>query len=182
MVNGPQGEEHMPKDFLNIIERAMLMGLSDKLNTATTDGDIYFYGEFPEVEELKFPAVVIQQIASGFAEQMMGQKMSFGGASGTGEIYGINYSIHLICERDDEITIDDGDGNTSVYKQRRLLNWIMLNVANELTDLDFDSYQEENLEIIERRLLAWRDIGYMPEFQWYGASCDYALTFKNFRT
>ena len=30
--------------------------------------------------------------------------------------------------------------------------------------------------------MRWRDIGYMPEFQWYGASCDYTLTFKNYRS
>ena len=67
-----------------------------------------------------------------------------GSSSGTGEIYGIAYNIHIICERDNEITIGG-----SVYKQRRLLNWIMLNVANELTDLDFSAYQEEDMEIIE---------------------------------
>ena len=93
-----------------------------------------------------------------------------------GEIYGINYNIHIICDRDSEINIGG-----SVYKQRRLLNWIMLNIANELQALDFDEYKEEDLEIINRRLLAWRDIGYMPEFQWYGASCDYSLSFKNVR-
>lgn len=168
----------MAKDFLNVIERAILMGVSDKINTATATGsDIHFYGEFPEAEEVKFPAVVIQQVASGFTEQMMGQSMTFGGASGTGEIYGISYNIHIICERKSEITIGG-----AVYKQRKLLNWIMLNLANEITDLDFSSYQEENMEVLERRLLAWRDIGYMPEFQWYGASCDYTLTFKNYRS
>tara|TARA_Y100001963_G_scaffold121294_1_gene169712 strand:+ start:412 stop:918 length:507 start_codon:yes stop_codon:yes gene_type:complete len=168
----------MAKDFLNVIERAMLMGLSDKLNSTTATGDdIYFYGEFPEAEEVKFPAVIIQQTASGFQEQMMGQKMTFGSSSGTGEIYGIAYNIHIICEKENEISIG-GD----IYKQRRLLNWIMLNVANELTDLDFSTYQEEDVEVIERHLLAWRDIGYMPEFQWYGASCDYSLTFKNYRS
>lgn len=168
----------MAKDFLNVIERAILMGVSDKINTATATGsDIHFYGEFPEAEEVKFPAVVIQQVASGFTEQMMGQSMTFGGASGTGEIYGISYNIHIICERKSEITIGG-----VVYKQRKLLNWIMLNLANEITDLDFSSYQEENMEVLERRLLAWRDIGYMPEFQWYGASCDYTLTFKNYRS
>ena len=172
-----QGEEHMAKDFLNVIERAMMMGLSDKINKTATSGDIYFYGEFPEVEELKFPAVIIQQIASGFAESMVGQTMTFGGSTGTGEIYGISYNIHIIVEKESSLTID-----SSVYKQRRLLNWLMLNIANEITDLDFDTYEEENIEVLERRLLGWRDIGYLPEFQWYGASCDYALTFKNFRS
>ena len=154
------------------------MGLSDKINSATATGDdVYFYGEFPEAEEVKFPAVIIQQVASGFEQQMIGQSMSMGSNSGTGEIYGIAYSIHIISERDVEISIG-GD----VYKQRRLLNWIMLNVANELTDLDFSAYQEDEMEVIERHLLAWRDIGYMPEFKWYGASCDYSLTFKNYRS
>ena len=41
----------MAKDFLNVIERAVLMGLSDKINTTTT-GDVHFYGEFPEAEEV----------------------------------------------------------------------------------------------------------------------------------
>ena len=168
----------MAKDFLNVIERALLMGVSDKINGATASGsDIHFYGEFPEAEEVKFPAVVIQQVASGFSEQMMGQKMTLGSGSGTGEIYGIAYNIHIICERDNEITIGG-----EVYKQRKLLNWIMLNIANEITDLDFSSYQEETMEVLERRLMGWRDIGYMPEFQWYGASCDYTLTFKNYRS
>ena len=168
----------MAKDFLNVIERALLMGVSDKMNTATATGsDIHFYGEFPETEEVKFPAVIIQQTASGFVEQLMGQKMTFGGASGTGEVYGIGYNIHIICEKETEVTIGG-----VVYKQRKLLNWIMLNLANEITDLDFSEYQEEEMEIISRQLMRWRDIGYMPEFQWYGASCDYSLTFKNYRS
>ena len=154
------------------------MGVSDKVNSATATGsDIHFYGEFPEAEEVKFPAVIIQQTASGFIEQMMGQSMTLGSSSGSGEIYGIGYNIHIISERNTEITIGG-----AVYKQRKLLNWLMLNIANEITDLKFNEYQEETMEVIERRLMGWRDIGYMPEFQWYGASCDYSLTFKNFRS
>ena len=168
----------MAKDFLNVIERALMMGVSDTVNGLTESGeDIHVYGEFPEVEELKFPAVIIEQTGSGFEEQMMGQGMTLGGASGTGEIYGIGYNLHVICEKNTEITIGG-----VVYKQRKLLNWLMLNIANEITDLDFSTYKEENVEVIERRLMSWRDIGYMPEFQWYGASCDYTLTFKNYRS
>jgi hypothetical protein len=168
----------MAKDFLNVIERALLMGVSDKINSATASGsNIHFYGEFPESEEVKFPAVIITQIASGFVQQLMGQKMTLGSSSGSGELYGIGYSIHIITERDVEITIGG-----EVYKQRKLLNWLMLNIANEITDLNFDEYKEEDMEILERDLLGWRDIGYMPEFQWYGASCDYSLVFKNFRS
>ena len=167
----------MAKDYLNVIERALMMGVSDKINNAVT-GDVYIHGQYPESEELKFPSIIIQQVASGFEEKYFGEDVTFGAGSTSskGEVYGIAYNIHIICEKDTEITIG-GD----VYKQRRLLNWIMLNVANEMTDLDFDDYQEETLEITERRLLAWRDIGFMPEFQWYGASCDYTMTFKNYR-
>ena len=42
----------MAKDYLNVIERALMMGISDKINTAVT-GDVHVYGEFPETEDLK---------------------------------------------------------------------------------------------------------------------------------
>jgi hypothetical protein len=166
----------MAKDFLNVIERALMMGVSDKINAAVT-GDLYVYGEFPETEDLKFPAIIVQQVASGFEEQLMGQGQTFGGASGTGEIYGVAYTVHIILERDTEITIG---GN--VYKQRRLLNWLMLNLANAVMDINWDNYQEEELDVHERHLETWRNIGFMEELQWYGASADFLLTFSNFRT
>ena len=166
----------MAKDFLNVIERALMMGVSDTINSAVT-GDIYVYGEFPETEDLKFPAVVVQQVASGFEEQLMGQGQTFGGASGTGEIYGVAYTVHIILERETEITI-----GSEVYKQRRLLNWLMLNLANAVMDINWDTYQEEQLDVHERHLQTWRNIGFMEELQWYGASADFMLTFSNFRT
>jgi len=165
----------MAKDFLNVIERALMMGVSDTINTAVT-GDVFVYGEFPETEDLKFPAVVVQQVASGFEEQLMGQGQTFGGASGTGEIYGVAYTVHIILERETEITI-----GSEVYKQRRLLNWLMLNLANAVMDINWDTYQEEQLDVHERHLETWRNIGFMEELQWYGASADFLLTFSNFR-
>jgi len=166
----------MAKDFLNVIERALMMGVSDTINTAVT-GDVFVYGEFPETEDLKFPAVVVQQVASGFEEQLMGQGQTFGGASGTGEIYGVAYTVHIILERETEITI-----GSEVYKQRRLLNWLMLNLANAVMDINWDTYQEEQLDVHERHLETWRNIGFMEELQWYGASADFLLSFSNFRT
>ena len=71
----------MAKDFLNVIERALMMGVSDTINTAVT-GDVHVYGEFPETEDLKFPAIIVQHVGSGFEQQMMGQQMTLGGASG----------------------------------------------------------------------------------------------------
>ena len=166
----------MAKDYLNVIERALMMGLSDKINAAVT-GDIFVHGQFPETEDLKFPAVVVQQVASGFEEQLMGQGQTFGGASGTGEIYGVAYTVHIILERETEITI-----GSEVYKQRRLLNWLMLNLANAVMDINWDTYQEEQLDVHERHLQTWRNIGFLEELQWYGASADFMLTFSNFRT
>jgi hypothetical protein len=166
----------MAKDFLNVIERALMMGVSDTINTAVT-GDVHVYGEFPETEDLKFPAIIVQHVGSGFEQQMMGQQMTLGGASGTGEIYGVAYTVHIILERDTEITI----GGT-VYKQRRLLNWLMLNLANAVMDINWDTYQEEELDVHERHLRQWRNIGFMKDLEWYGASADFMMTFSNFRS
>ena len=172
----------MAKDYLNVIERALMMGISDKMNGATATGsDIYVFGEFPETEELKFPAVIVQMIGSGFDEQFMGQAVTFGEteSSGTGEVYGVQYLVHIICERDTELNIT---GISSPYKQRRMLNWLMLNIANAVADIDWTVYEEEELEILSRRLDSWRDIGFLENLQWYGATAQFTLHFKNFRT
>jgi predicted nucleotidyltransferase len=107
----------------------------------------------------------------------MGQSQSFGGASGKGEIYGIAFTFHIILEKETEIDI----GGTK-YKQRRLLNWLMLNIANAVMDIDWDVYQEENLDVHERHLETWRNIGFVEELKWYGASADFILTFSNYRS
>lgn len=180
METGRVGEEHMAKDFLNVIERALMMGISDKINQVTSSGnDIYVYGEFPETEELKFPAIVVSQTGSGFQEQLMGQAMTFDSNSGTGEIYGISFTVHLILDKETQISVT---GSSEPYKQRRLLNWLMLNVANAVLDIDWEVYREESLEVLERTLQAYRNIGYIPEIQYYGASADFLLTFKNYRS
>tara|TARA_R110002020_G_scaffold161725_3_gene347029 strand:- start:5264 stop:5788 length:525 start_codon:yes stop_codon:yes gene_type:complete len=174
----------MAKDFLNVIERAMMMGISDNINSLTESGeDIHVFGEFPETEDLKFPAIIVEQTGSGFEEQFMGQKATLGSSTGTGEIYGITYTIHLICDRESKIQVTSGASSASdvYYKQRRLLNWLMLNVANSVADLNWDTYEEEDTQIIERHLQGWTNIGFIPELQWYGASAVFMLTFTNFR-
>ena len=164
----------MAKDFLNVIERALMMGVSDKINGATATGsDIFVYGEFPETEDLKFPALVISQTGSGIQEHFIGQSVS----EGTGEIYGIAFTFHIILDKETEITV-----GSTVYKQRRLLNWLMLNIANSVLDIDWDVYKEESLEVCERHLQAYRNIGFIRDIQYYGASADFLLTFKNYRT
>jgi hypothetical protein len=168
----------MAKDYLNVIERALMMGISDKLNAAVTE-DVFVFGEFPETEDLKFPAIIVQMVASGFDEQFFGQKTAFGENSsvGTGEIYGVSYLVHVLAEKESLLTIDGDE-----YKQRRLINWLMLNIANAVADIDWALYEEEELEILHRSLEAWRDIGFLTSFQWYGATAEFILHFKNYRT
>ena len=174
----------MAKDFLNVIERALMMGISDTINGLTESGeDVHVFGEFPEVEELKFPAVIVQHTGSGFEEQVMGQGVTLGSSRGTGEIYGASYTLHVICEKETNIQVVSGASSASDvnYKQRRLLNWLMLNVANAVMDMSYDTYEEEDTQIIERHLNAWQNIGFLPELQWYGASADFLITFTNIR-
>jgi len=163
----------MAKDHLNIIERALMTGISDKLNGATaTDNDIYVFGQFPETEEIKFPAVVVQLVSSGFAEKYFGEEVTFGAqsntgtTSGSGEAYGTTYLIHLFVDTETE---------------RRLVNWLMLNIANAVMEIDWNVYEEDELEILERHLAQWRDIGFMPRAQWYGATAEFELYFLNLR-
>ena len=174
----------MAKDYLNVIERALMMGISDTINELTESGeDIHVFGEFPEVEELKFPAVIVQHTGSGFEEQFMGQQVTLGSSSGTGEVYGASYTIHVICEKETTIQVTSGASSTTDanYKQRRLLNWLMLNVANSVMDVNFDNYEEEDTQVIERHLSSWRNIGFIPDLQWYGASAEFLITFTNVR-
>ena len=161
-----------------------MMGISDTINGLTESGeDIHVFGEFPEVEELKFPAVIVQHTGSGFEEQFMGQKVTLGSTSGTGEIYGASYTIHVICEKETQVQVTSGASSASntFYKQRRLLNWLMLNVANSVMDVNFDTYEEEDTQVIERHLNSWSNVGFIPDLQWYGASADFMITFTNIR-
>ena len=174
----------MAKDYLNVIERALMMGISDSINALTESGeDIHVFGEFPEVEELKFPAIIVQHTGSGFEEQFMGQGATLGSSNGKGEIYGVSYAIHLIVDRETKIQVVSGASSASDvhYKQRRLLNWMMLNVSNAIADLNWDTY-EEDTQVIERHLESWQNIGFIPDLQWYGATADFLLTFTNFRS
>ena len=174
----------MAKDYLNVIERALMMGISDGINQLTEDGEnIHVFGEFPETEDLKFPAIIVEHTGSGFEEQFMGQKVTLGSSSGTGETYGASYTIHLICEKETTIQVASGSFSAldAYYKQRRLLNWLMVNVANSVMDIDFATYEEEDTQVLERHLNAWQNIGFIPDLQWYGASADFIITFTNVR-
>jgi len=113
----------------------------------------------------------------------MGQKVTLGSSSGTGETYGASYTIHLICEKETTIQVASGSFSTTdaYYKQRRLLNWLMLNVANTIMDLNWDTFDEDTTQVLERHLNSWQNIGFIPDLQWYGASADFLITFTNIR-
>ena len=168
----------MAKDFLNLIERALIMGISDKINTQTGSGEeIYVYGQYPDTEE--------------FEEKFFGENVTFGDSSnstssGSGEVYGVAFLVHLFVDKDTEITITsnrikNNASETITYKQRRLLNWLMLNIANAVMEIEWNDYEEDELEVVERNLAQWRDIGYFPSAQWHGATAEFELYFLNLR-
>ena len=174
----------MAKDYLNVIERALMMGVSDKINAAVT-GDVYIHGQFPETEELKFPSIVIQQVASGFEEKYYVEDVTFGSdsTSSKGEVYGMAFLVHVFVDRETTLKIDTTGNSTpdTDYKQRRLLNWLMLNIANSVMEINWSDYEEEELEILERHLSQWRDIGFLPSTQWNGATAEFEIYFLNKR-
>ena len=158
----------MPNDFINLIERAIITQLRTDFPKA------HIFGQFPEAVDVAYPAIIVQLVASGVDEQFMGRQITFGpdDTETTGEVYGMVLHIHLVVDKESVVDVD-GTG----YKQRRLLNYLMLNVANTVTDLDFPS----SVEILERHLQAWSEIGYVPELELWGASAVCMVAFKNWR-
>ena len=185
-------------DYLNVIERKIIDELRiffNTVNSSANDGKVFVSGQFPEPEELKFPAVVVQQIGSGFEELFFGENVTFGSDSYSGEIYGVGYLIHIFIDKESELDIGTAPQGSSKYRQRRLLNWIMLNIANVLNDIDWAtpvtsspaglSYNPNyaaSVDVQERHVQAWRDVGYSPVMQWWGASAQFMLTFLNYRS
>ena len=186
------------KDYLNVIERKIIDELRiffNTVNSSANDGKVYVSGQFPEPEELKFPSVVVQQIGSGCEEQFFGKKVTFGSDSYDGEIYGVGYLIHIFIDKESELDVGTTPQGSSKYRQRRLLNWMMLNIANVLNDIDwatevtsqpaglsYNPNYDASVDIQERHLQAWRDIGYSPVMEWWGASAQFMLTFLNYRS
>ena len=187
------------RDYLNVIERKIIDDLRVFFNThnsSANDGVVKVYGQFPEPEELKFPAVVIEQVGSGTEEKMIGESVSFGSSTYSGELYGVAYTINLLIDKEAQFNIGTSPQGTSnaKYKQRRLLNWMMLNIANTISSIDwatrvtssptglsYNPRYDGSVEVVESHLRAWRDVGYLPAFQWYGATAEFSLIFKNYR-
>ena len=93
----------------------------------------------------------------------MGQNLTFGGSdtAAKGELYGVGFKIHVLVDRDSSITIDG-----EPYKERRLLNYLMLNSANVLMDVNYNS---TTTEVVERHFTGFTDIGYNPDLENLGS-------------
>jgi len=160
-------------DYINIIERALI----DKLRSASVLPGCHIFGEYPDAVDVAYPAIILEITSSGVFDRFMGEGVTFGGVAKKGELVGLVYLIHLILDKDAQMTI-----NSEVFKQRRLLNYLMLTVANTFTDMgSTDSDWPDTVEITQQDLSNWSDIAYDPELELWGASAVYLLVFKNYR-
>ena len=186
------------RDYLNVIERKIIDELRiyfNTVNSSANNGKVFVSGQFPEPEELKFPAVIIQQVGSGFEEQFVGKAVSFGDSKYKGELYGVGFMIHILIDKEEELDVGSSPQGSSKYRQRRLLNWMMLNIANVLNDIDwatpvssqpaglsYNPAYDASVDIQETHLQSWRDVGYSPVMQWWGATAQFMLVFLNYRS
>ena len=172
----------MAVDHLNIVERKLIDNLragtyntAAGTSTAWSAADVTVFGQFPSTDETKYPAIITEMSANGIEEQYFGQNLTFGGSdtAAKGELYGVGFKIHLLVDRDSSITIDG-----EPYKERRLLNYLMLNSANVLMDVD---YNATTTEVVERHFTGFTDIGYNPELEIWAAMATMVIVFKNNR-
>ena len=166
-----------PKDFINDIERAII----DQLRT--TFSDAHVYGQYPEAADVQYPAIISEITSSGRFDKFMGEEVTFGTEVKTGEIVGILFTYHLVIDKDSKLSVTQDDDSVVVYKGRRLLNYLMLNVANVLTDMGSAGGGSwyAGTEVLQQDLNNWSDIGYDPALEMYGASAVYMIAFKNYR-
>lgn len=172
----------MAVDHLNIVERKLIDNLragtyntAAGTSTAWSAADVTVFGQFPSTDETKYPAIITEMSANGIEEQYFGQNLTFGSSdtAAKGELYGVGFKIHLLVDRDSSITIDG-----EPYKERRLLNYLMLNGANVLMDVD---YSATTTEVVERHFTGFTDIGYNPDLEIWAAMATMVIVFKNNR-
>jgi len=159
-------------DYINIIERQLIGQLREDY-----DG-CHVFGQYPDAVDVGYPALIFELTSSGLFDKFMGEKLTFDGATKTGELVGLMYIVHLIVDKDAQLTI-----NSEVFKQRRLLNYLVLGVANTFTDMGTSrgGAWPATVEIVQQELSNWSDVGYDPEMELWGASAVYMIVFKNYR-
>jgi len=167
----------MAPDYINIIERALITQLR-------TDYDgCHVFPQYPDAVDVAYPALIMELTSSGLFDRFMGEKLTFDGVTKTGELVGLMYLVHLIIDKDAQMNVISGSDPTAVFKQRRLLNYLMLGVANTFTDMGTSrgGTWPSNVEITRQELSNWSDVGYDAEMELWGASAVYMLVFKNYR-
>jgi len=169
----------MATDHLNVIERKLIDTLrSGTYNTtdgvgsgsAWASGSVIVFGQFPEPEDAKYPCIIVEMIAHGVEEQFMGQLISSGSSTAIGELYGVGFNLYCMVDRNSSMTV-----STVAYKQRRLLNYLMLNCANVVMDCDFAT---TDTAVEERHYTGFRQMGYNPELEIWVAQTSMLIMFK----
>ena len=172
----------MPVDHLNVVERKLIDNLrTGTYNTASgtanawSTSDVTVFGQFPTTTEVQYPAIVSEMMANGIETQFMGQKITFGGSDtdAKGELYGVAFKIHIAVDRASTITVSG-----EPYKERRLLNYLMLNCANVMMDCDFSG---TTTEVVQRNYTGFQDVGYNSELEVWSAVANMIIVFKNNR-
>ena len=86
-----------------------------------------------------------------------------------------------------QITISSGSDTSltnttldfsAVYKQRRLLNYLMLNCADVLMDADFTT---TDVDVLQRIYTGFSDVGYLPTQELWYSSASMIIVFLNTR-
>ena len=187
-----------PPDHLNNIERALI----DKLRlgtyrtatstaTAWSNGDVTVYGQYPTTDDVNYPSIITEMVANGMEQQFMGQKLTNNaGTDARGELYGVGFNIHIMVDSESSITVTNTTSGGDVaqpYRQRRLLNYLMLNCANILMDLDFSNITKgatgtpAATEVDQRMFSGFRDLAYNPDLDLWMATASMVVVFKNSR-
>ena len=166
-------------DHLNVVERKIIdnlrtgtytSGSVGSTATAWDSGDVTVFGQFPETEDALYPCIISEMTANGIEQQFTGQTMNTGEI---GELYGVSFKFHIVVDRDSTITV-----KSVGFKQRRLLNYLMLSTANILMDCDFSG---TDTEVVERHYTGFQDMGYNPDLEVWAAVCSMIIVFANDR-
>jgi len=167
----------MAPDYINDIERALIRQLR-----IDYDG-CHVFPQYPDAVDVAYPALILELTSSGLFDRFMGEKLTFDGVTKTGELVGLMYLVHLIVDKDAQMSISSGDDAAEPFKQRRLLNFLMLGIANTFTDMGTSrgASWPDTVEITRQELSNWSDVGYDAELEMWGASAVYMLVFKNYR-
>jgi len=177
----------MPADHLNVIERSLIDTMRNPPAAPWPSGSVSVFGQFPETSDIKYPCIIVEHVANGIETQFVGQKTTFGSGSSLsskdGELYGVGFDIWVACDKESELSVipPPGTGSAVKYKQRRLLNYMQLQVANLLMDLDFETLTPYMTEVTERHFQGFRNISYNSNLETWSARTSMLITFKNYR-